>query len=146
MKTAIVFYSVHHQNTKKLVDAIKAEQADIELIDLSENQSVKLDEYDRIGVASGIYYSKFAKPLLEYLQAYLPENKQVFALYTCGQNRPSHTKAVKALVQEKNGSYLGEYGCLGFDTFGPFKLIGGLKKGHPTSEEIRGAVEFYRAL
>ena len=49
-------------------------------------------------------------------------------------------------MQEKKGIYLGEYGCLGFDTFGPFKLIGGLKKGHPTAEEIRGAVDFYRGL
>jgi hypothetical protein len=33
-----------------------------------------------------------------------------------------------------------------FDTFGPFKLIGGLKKGHPTEEEIQGAVDFYNGL
>ena len=146
MKTAIVFYSEHHQNTKKLAAAIKAEDPDVTLIDIAAGQTADLNEYDRIGVASGIYYAKFAKPLMEYLKARLPENKQVFALYTCGQNRPSHTKAVKALVQEKNGTYLGEYGCLGFDTFGPFKLIGGLKKGHPTPEEIRDAVDFYQSL
>ena len=146
MKTAIVFYSKHHQNTQKLVNAIKAEYPDISLFDISADQTVKLEEYDRIGVASGIYYGKFAKPLLEYLQSHLPENKQVFAIYTCGQDRPSYTKAVKELIREKNGAYLGGYGCLGFDTFGPFKLIGGLKKGHPTAEEIQGAVKFYQAL
>ena len=41
---------------------------------------------------------------------------------------------------------IGEYECLGFDTFGPFKLVGGLQKGHPTEEEIRKAVEFYQGL
>ena len=34
----------------------------------------------------------------------------------------------------------------GFDTFGPFKLIGGIAKGHPTQSEIDGAVEFYGSL
>ena len=146
MKTVIILYSQHHQNTKKLVDAIRKENPEVEIIDILKQKAHKLEEYDRIGVASGIYYSTFAKPMLEYLKAYLPEHKTVFALYTCGQNRQSYTKAVKALVQEKKGIYLGEYGCLGFDTFGPFKLIGGLKKGHPTAEEIRGAVDFYRGL
>ena len=64
--------------------------------------------------------------------------KEVFALYTCGQDRASYTKDIKALVERKHGTYLGEYGCLGFDTFGPFKLVGGLQKGHPTEEEIEG--------
>ena len=41
---------------------------------------------------------------------------------------------------------LGEYGCLGFNTYGPFKLIGGLAKGHPTKEELEGAVRFYQSL
>ena len=36
--------------------------------------------------------------------------------------------------------------CLGYDTFGPFKLVGGIAKGHPTEAEIKGAVEFYQAL
>ena len=36
--------------------------------------------------------------------------------------------------------------CLGFDTFGPFKLVGGLAKGHPDEAEIEKAVEFYSSL
>ena len=35
------------------------------------------------------------------------------------------------------------YGCPGFDTWGPFKLTGGVQKGHPTAEEIKGAVDFF---
>lgn len=146
MKTAIVFYSQHHKNTRKLVDAIKVADPEVKLIDVSMTKVAELDGYDRIGIASGIYYSKFAKPLMEYLATHLPEGKEVFALYTCGQMRASYTKDVKALVESKKGSYLGEYGCLGFDTFGPFKLVGGLQKGHPTEEEVRGAVAFYAEI
>ena len=36
--------------------------------------------------------------------------------------------------------------CKGFDTYGPFKLVGGIKKGHPTQTEINGAVKFFEAL
>ena len=146
MKTAIVFYSQHHKNTRKLVDAIKERDPDVKLIDVSVTKVAELDGYDRIGIASGIYYSKFAKPLMEYLATHLPEGKKVFALYTCGQMRASYTKDIKALVEEKKGTYLGEYGCFGFDTFGPFKLVGGLQKGHPTEEEIQGAVAFFKTF
>lgn len=146
MKTAIVFYSQHHKNTRKLVDAIKAADPDVKLIDISVTKVSELDGYDMIGIASGIYYSKFAKPLMEYLDTHLPEDKEVFALYTCGQDRASYTKDIKTLVEKKHGTYLGEYGCLGFDTFGPFKLVGGLAKGHPTEEEVHGVVEFYKGL
>lgn len=128
------------------MEAIKEADPEVKLIDVSVTKVAELNGYDRIGIASGIYYSKFAKPLMEYLATHLPEGKEVFALYTCGQMRASYTKDVKALVEEKEGSYLGEYACLGFDTFGPFKLVGGLQKGHPTAEEIQGAVDFYKGI
>ena len=64
IKTAIVFYSQHHKNTKKLLDAIKADFPDVKLIDVSITKVAELEGYNRIGIASGIYYSKFAKPLM----------------------------------------------------------------------------------
>ena len=41
---------------------------------------------------------------------------------------------------------LGEYGCLGYDTYGPFKLVGGIAKGHPDSGELAGAVSFFHDI
>lgn len=146
IKTAIVFYSQHHKNTKKLLDAIKAEFPDVKLIDVSITKVAELEGYNRIGIASGIYYSRFAKPLMEYLKSHLPKDKEVFAIYTYGRESSVYTKEVKSLVEEKHGIYLGEYGCYGFDTFGPFKLVGGIQKGHPTTDEISDAVDFYRTL
>ena len=65
MKTAIVYYSKHHGNTKKLVEAIQgALNSDITLIDVTKAHSVNLEDYDMVGIASGIYYSKFAKKVL----------------------------------------------------------------------------------
>lgn len=143
MKTAIIYYSKHHGNTKKLIDAIAAADPDLVTIDVTAASSADLSSFDVIGVASGIYYSKFAKQVTAFLEANLPRSRKVFALFTCGQIRPAYTDGIKKLASEYSCEYIGEYGCLGFDTFGPFKLIGGLAKGHPTPIEIEGAVTFY---
>ena len=143
MKTAIVYYSKHHGNTKKLLDAIAAEH-EVTLIDVTQPGDAQLSDFDRIGFASGIYYNSFAKQILNYAKEHLPEGKQVFFLNTCGAPRKNYFDAIRSITEERNCSELGAYQCLGFDTFGPFKLMGGIAKGHPTGEEIQKAVTFYR--
>mgnify|MGYP004551462431 CR=1 FL=1 len=34
----------------------------------------------------------------------------------------------------------------GYDTFGSFKLIGGVAKGHPNDKELGAAVDFFENL
>ena len=65
MKTAIVYASTHHGNTKKLLDAIAAAY-EVDLIDAVKIPEKDLNRYDRIGFASGIYYSKFHQACLLY--------------------------------------------------------------------------------
>ena len=52
MKTAIVYYSQHHGNTKKLLDAICDADMSVTLINATEKKEVDLREYDRIGIAN----------------------------------------------------------------------------------------------
>lgn len=145
MKTAIVYYSKHHGNTKKLIDAI-AETGDVTCIDATGVSAADLSGYDAVGFASGIYYSKFHKSVLEFARKNLPEGKPVFFLYTYGAEKTGYTKAISEAVAVHHAKVLGEYGCLGFNTFGPFKLIGGIAKGHPTNGEIDAAAKFYQGL
>lgn len=145
MNTAIVYYSKHHGNTKKLLEAIACNHS-VTLIDALETPNYDLSGFDAIGFASGIYYSKFHKSVLEFARKNLPENKKVFFLFTYGAEKAGYTSAIAKAVQDKNAKILGEYGCLGFDTFGPFKLIGGMAKGHPTAEELQGAETFYESV
>ena len=145
MKTAIIYYSKHHGNTKKLLDAIAAGN-EVALIDVTAQTSADLKGYDRIGFASGIYYNSFAKQLLSFAEKYLPEGKDVFYIFTHGAPKGIFLTAIRTIAEQKNCREIGAYHCLGFDTFGPFKLLGGIAKGHPTEEEINGAVEFYRKL
>ena len=146
MNTAIVYYSKHHGNTKKLLDAIAARN-EVTLIDVTEQPSAELSGYDRIGFASGIYYNSFAKQLLTFAQEHLPEKKDVFYIFTHGAPKGVFLTAIRRIAEEeKQCRELGSYHCLGFDTFGPFKLVGGIAKGHPTETEIGEAVEFYQKL
>ena len=145
MKTAIVYYSRHHGNTKKLLDAI-SENNEVTLIDVTEQPSADLSAYDRIGLASGIYYNSFSKQLLEFAEKHLPEKKEVFYIYTHGAPKGMFLNAVRKIAEQKHCREIGSYHCLGFDTFGPFKLVGGIAKGHPTEEEIKEAVAFYQKL
>lgn len=147
MKTAIIYYSKHHGNTRKLLDAIKENSSDeITLIDVTAIKSPDLNDYDRIGFASGIYYSKFEKRVLTFAKEHLPQGKNVFFVYTYGAEKKGYTNAIREAIADKNANILGEYGCFGFNTFGPFKLIGGIAKNHPTTDEINGAVQFYNSL
>ncbi len=146
MTTAIVYYSQHHGNTKKLLDAIKAADPSVVLIDVTAQPTADLSSYDRIGFASGIYFSAFAKQIIAYADAYLPDNKPVFYIYTHGAPVGNFLKAMQEIATRKHCQELGEYRCQGYDTFGPFKLVGGIAKGHPTEDEIKGAVKFYQEL
>lgn len=145
MKTAIVYYSKHHGNTKKLLDTI-AQKHDVTLIDATQASIPALDAFDRIGFASGIYYSKFHKSVLNVAKEALPAGKDVFFLYTYGAQKAGYTAAITDAVSLHDAHILGEYGCFGFNTFGPFKLIGGIAKGHPDADELQAALNFYEGL
>lgn len=144
-KAVIVYASTHHGNTRKLVDAISAEYP-IVLIDATEQTQADLNQYDLIGFASGVDFGRFYEPVERFLKENLPEKKQVFFLYTCAMVQKGFTKSMRQEAEKKNAALLGEYGCRGFNTYGPWKLVGGMNKGHPTVEEASGALLFYASV
>lgn len=144
MKTAILYESWHHGNTKKLCDAIKKEFGAV-LLNVREDD-IALEEYDLIGIASGIAYGKFYKKVEQVTKDKMPEGKNVFLMYTCGKTGKDFAKSIKSILSEKKCNILGTYCCKGYDTYGPLKLIGGINKENPTEDEIQGAVKFYSEI
>lgn len=144
-KTVIVFTSTHHGNTKKLLDAIAAHE-DVELINVIGNEKYDLSEYERIGIASGVAFGKYYPQMLEFLKNNLPDNKRVFFIHTAGDPRKNHAESAVKIAESKNCRCLGIFYCKGFDTFGPFKLIGGINKKFPNEENMEQVVKFYREL
>lgn len=144
-KVVLVYASMHHGNTYKLVKAI-TDKYDIKCIDATVEKKVDLSEYDMIGFASGIDFGKFYEPIEQFAKENLPMKREVFFLYTCAMVREGFTNSMKEIALEKKAIFLGEYGCKGFNTYGPWKVIGGMNKNHPTKEEIEGAISFYEKL
>ncbi len=146
MKTCIIYYSKHRGNTKKLLDAIKAVDPEVELIDATEKREADLNVYERIGFASGVYYGKFAEQVLTFAKVNLPPQKDVFFIATAGNPMKSNFNSIASVADDKQSKELGRFQCKGVDTFGPFKLVGGIQKGHPTAGEVTEAVNFYKNL
>lgn len=145
MKTLIVYHSEHHGNTKKLLDAL-AKQGDVTLVEAKATPQLDVSCYDVIGLASGIYYQKFHKDVLNWAEQNLPQGKKVFFIYTYGVKRNSYLDTIGQIAVSKGAKIMGSYGCPGFDTFGPFKLVGGIAKGRPNEEDITEAVKFFNGL
>ncbi|WP_300365166.1 flavodoxin family protein [uncultured Subdoligranulum sp.] len=145
MKTAICYYSRHHGNTRKVLEAM-AREGDIDLIDVTARRAVQLEGYDCIGFASGVYALHLHKSVVAFARQYLPQGKPVFFVCTYGAARGSATRELADIAREKNCRVLGEFGCKGYDTFGPFRLVGGIAKGHPNPKDLENARRFYRTL
>ena len=144
-KAVIIYASTHHGSTKKLAEAI-ASQYEIHLIDATKQHTADLSAYGLIGFASGIDFGTFYESVEQFLERNLPENKRVFFLYTCAKTSNRFTETIKTAARKKGAAIVGEYGCRGFNTYGPWKLIGGMNKGHPDAEEIQEAARFFESL
>ena len=143
MKNAIVYASVHHGNTEKIVKSI-AERCQVDLIDAVKQSDADLSSYDMIGFASGIYFSKYHQSILKFAEKNLPDGKKVFLICTYGGSE--NYRSIEQILDKKRASVVGKFGCKGYDTFGPFRLIGGIAKGHPDDEDIQNAVKFVKEL
>ena len=145
MKTAICYYSRHHGNTRKVAEAMALEGG-ADLIDVTTRQTVRLEEYDCVGFASGIYGFEFHRAVTAFARQYLPEGKPVFFVCTYGALRGAGAKELEKLARERGCPVLGTFGCKGYDTFGPFRLVGGIAKGHPDEQDLKNAREFFREM
>lgn len=142
--SVIIYASTHHGNTRKVVEAI-AKEFDVELVDATQVHEMDLTSYNLIGFASGIYAAQFHQQIKNFAQVNLPQNKKIFFIMTSAMNK-DFSKSMADSIKGKNAEVVGKFTCHGYNTFGPFKLVGGTSKGHPDENDLKDAVEFYRTL
>ena len=143
MKIAIVYASVHHGNTKKIVDEI-AKAKEVKLVDATQVKEKDLSGYDLIGFASGIYYGKFHQVVLNFAAVNLPQDKKTFLICTYGGK--TAFQSMETILEGNHADLIGKFSCKGYDTYGPFKLVGGIVKGHPDEKDLMAAVDFYKGI
>jgi len=150
MKTLIIYASVHHGNTEKVVRAM-ASVLNADLLRVEQADENVLAGYDLIGFGSGIYFGRHHESLLNFVDR-LPmlRNKRAFILSTSGLRRirPIYDfdKPLREKLQQKGLNIIGEFSCRGFDTSRAAKIIGGLSKGRPNEKDLQKAEEFARGL
>lgn len=145
MKTAIAYESENYQSVLKLVKAIE-EKYPVTLIDVTETRSANLSEYDLIGFASEIEDGGFYRDIASFAANWMPREKKIFFLYTCGADKPEYCEELEGTAHFKNCEVVGKYCCMGQESAGGFRLFGGKNKTHPNEDEIEGALKFFAEI
>ena len=148
MKTLIICFSYHHQNTEKIA-SVFAKTLGAEVKAPSEVSPNELCNYDLVGFGSGIYFGKHHQVLLDVVDK-LPTitERKGFIFSTSGQtgNESKSHKKLREKLEAKGFNIAGEFNCAGFDTYGLMKIVGGIKKGHPDEEDLKDAETFAQSL
>ncbi len=150
MKSLLVLFSYHHNNTQKIAD-IFAKVLDAQIKTPQQINPGELQEYGLIGFGSGIYDAKHHESLLD-LADNLPQvtDEKAFLFSTGGMTDEDKVAADHSPLREKLESkgyvIVDEFQCVGFNTNSFLKLFGGMNKGRPNAEDLKHAEEFAHNL
>jgi len=150
MKSLLVLYSYHHNNTAKIANVF-AKVLDAQIKTPQQINPEELQEYSLIGFGSGIYGEKHHNILLD-LADKLPQvtNKKVFIFSTSaimGEAKVAKDHSMlREKLQSKGYMIVDEFSCKGFNTNSFLKLFGGMNKGRPNAEDLKHAEEFAQNL
>ena len=150
MKTLIIVYSYHHQNTQKIAGAM-AQAMGAEVKNPQEISASELAGYDLIGFGAGIDSGKHYKPLLDFAHGLSSgAGKKAFIFSTCGvygkKKMLKDHAALREILQGKGFQIAGDFACAGLDTNSVLKYIGGIGKGRPNAEDLQAAKAFAEKL
>ncbi len=147
MRTVIIYKSIHHENTKKIAQVL-GKELNAKILEV-ENFKEDLNKFDLIGFGSGIYAWRHHQKILDFVDN-LPnlKGKKAFIFSTSGARfliGRAHIPLKNRLLK-KGFEVVGEFNCLGWDTFGPLKLFGGINKGRPNEADFHKAEKFAKKL
>lgn len=150
MKTIIIYSSYHHKNTEKIAKAI-ADILNAKLIKAKNANKSDIKNADLVGFGSGIYYGESHKNMLDFANSLEKiDNKKAFIFSTSGMKvdwffNKNH-KVIKRILKNKNFNIIGNFNCLGHDSYSLLKLIGGVNKKRPNKKDIKKAKDFAKNL
>lgn len=149
MKAVIVCASVSHGNTKRIAE-VMAEVLGATVVDPEQVDMAELSTCDLVGFGSGIFSGKFHPRLRQFVQS-LPkgERRKAFVFTTSGLPEPRFRPFTRPLVRllEQKGFEVGDtFSCRGFDTWLPFKLVGGINRARPDATDLEAARAFAEGL
>ncbi|MFI0909578.1 flavodoxin family protein [Streptomyces abikoensis] len=149
MKAVIVCTSVSHGNTKRIAD-VMGEVLEARVVEPEQINAAELAAYDLVGFGSGIYTQNIHPRLRRFAES-LPEGRyrKAFVFTTSGLPEPPfrpHTRSLARLLERKGFDVNDTFQCRGYDTWLPFKLVGGIRKGRPDATDLQAARAFAEGL
>ncbi len=150
MQTIIIYASRHQGNTAKVALTI-AGVLTAELITVDQAHGTAIEEYDLIGLGSGIYWGRHDRELLALVRAWpARSNRKAFTFSTSGRaegrifNR--YNRRLRNALTEKGFTIIGDFSCRGYNAVGPLKLLGGFNRGRPNEADLAAATRFAHGL
>ena len=150
LKSLLVLFSYHHNNTEKIANVF-AKVLDAQIKTPQQVNPEELQEYNLIGLGSGIYSAKHHKSLLD-LADKLPKvtDKKAFIFSTSailGDKKVAKDHSIlRRKLQSKGYIIVDEFACKGFNTNSFLKYFGGMNKSRPNAEDLKDAQEFAQNL
>ena len=150
MKSLLILFSYHHNNTEKIARMI-AKVLNAEIKTPQQINPEKLQEYDLVGFGSGIYGAQHHRSLLD-LADKLPQvtQQKVFIFSTSaimGKTKVAEDhSALRKKLESKGYLIAGEFSCKGFNTNSFLKFFGGMNRGRPNIEDLKNAEAFAKKM
>ncbi|PXX59854.1 flavodoxin [Nocardia tenerifensis] len=149
MKAILVCTSVSHGNTKRIADLI-GHVLEARVVTPDQLEPAELAGYDLVGFGSGIFLGSFHARLREFVES-LPQEprRRAFVFATSGfpeARWQPFTRPMVNLLEQKGFEVAGAFSCRAFDTYAPFKLVGGIRKHRPNGADLAAARAFGERL
>ena len=147
MKSLIILYSYHHNNTEKLAKVI-AKVLGAEIKSPQQVNPEEIQNYNLIGFGGGIYGENLHGSIHELVDK-LPQvtNKKalIYSTSALAEKKNNHKK-IREKLQAKGYEIIDEFNCKGFNTNSFLKFFGGMNKGRPNAEDLKNAEEFAQKI
>jgi len=150
MRCLLVLASYHHENTRKVAEAL-ARELDAEIKSPGDLRPGDVLGYDLIGFGSGIYGATLHPKVVEFAsQVPVADGRRAFVFSTAGvvtkKKAPRDHAEVQRNLEAKGYEVIGHFSCRGFNTNSFLKRFGGMNRGRPNADDLERARTFARGL
>ena len=145
----IAYTSIQHGNTRRVAEAL-AGALGATAVDASSVTAEVARQASLIGFGSGIFFGKHHQILLTCAAKCRYSNgTKSFIFSTAGFPYKlariagiDFHRELRQLLTGNGFEVVGEFSCPGYDTYGPFGIIGGIARGHPNAVDLERARAF----
>ncbi|MER7754737.1 flavodoxin family protein [Kitasatospora sp. NPDC097643] len=144
MKAVIVCASVSHGNTRRVADSM-AQVLGAKVVSPEQADLTELADADLVGFGSGVFYGRLHPHLTDFVKALPAGRGRAFVFATSGLPEiplAPFTRPLVRLLEGKGFDVDGSFSCRAFDTWTPFKLVGGINKQRPDAGDLAAARAF----